>query len=60
MDNDRMTESEIFEEIKQIQAKKERAIRILRTASAMVLAIDVIWLIILILCCCHLHDTWIF
>lgn len=49
MDNDRMTESEIFEEIKQIQAKKERAIRILITASVTVLAIDVIWLIILIL-----------
>lgn len=47
MDNDRMTESEIFEEIKRIQAKKERAIKILITASVTVLAIDVIWLIIL-------------
>ena len=44
-----MTESEIFEEIKRIQAKKERAIRIFMTASVTVLAIDVIWLIILIL-----------
>lgn len=49
MDNDRMTESEIFEEIKRIQAKKERTIKILITASVTVLAIDVIWLIILIL-----------